>query len=99
MRTKERKNIAIIIALFIFSLFLTACDCEQVDREAKDIVKEEEEYSCFVVLSHEYLSFGIEQVIMYDPHTNIMWTYVEGDDGGGLSIIYNVDGTPMLYQE
>lgn len=100
----ERRNLAIIIALtflavMLLSVFLTACSCEQGDREAGEIVEEEETYNSFVVLSSEYLDYGVWQVIMYDPQTRIMWTYVEGSDGGGLSIIYNVDGSPMLYEK
>lgn len=100
----ERRNLAIIIvvtflAVMLMSVFLTACSCEQGDREAGEIVEEEETYNNFVVLSSEYLDCSIWQVIMYDPQTRVMWTYVEGGDGGGLSVIYDVDGSPMLYEK
>ncbi len=100
----ERRNLAITIAVTFFAIMLlsvclTGCSLEEGDREAGEIVEEEETYNNFIVLSSEYLDYGIWQVIMYDPQTRIMWTYVEGSDGGGLSIIYNVDGSPMLYEK
>lgn len=102
---KERRNLVIIIVavlavVLLSSAILAGCGCSDGDRESKDIVEEEERYENFVVLSREILSGPgyLEQYIMYDPQTRMMWTYIEGSDGGGLSIIYNVDGTPMLYE-
>lgn len=99
---KKRKNFAIIIAVILMVFFTTtACGESSEDRESKDIVEEEEKYESFVILSREVLPGPgyIEQYIMYDPQTKVMWTYIEGDDAGGLSIIYNVDNTPVLYEE
>ncbi len=98
---KKRKAFAIIIAIVMVITVLAGCDCSEEDRESKDIVEEEETYGSFIVLSKELLvgEGWLEQYIMYDPQTKIMWTFIEGDDSGGLSIIYNVDGTPVLYEE
>lgn len=103
---KERRNLAIIIAVtfvvvMLFSVFLVGCSYEDGDRESKDIVKDEKKYENFIVLSDETLPGPgwLEQYIMYDPQTKIMWTFIQGSDSGGLSIIYNVDGSPMLYEE
>ncbi len=98
---KKRGIFAIIIAVVLMTFFLAACDCVDEDRESKDIVKEEETYGSFIILSREVLSGPgyIEQYIMYDPQTKVMWTFFEGDDAGGLSIIYKADGTtPQLYE-
>lgn len=96
---KKRKTFAIIIAMLMAVNFLAGCEYTE-DREAKDIVEEEEEYENFVILSWQVLPGPgyLEQYIMYDPQTKIMWTFFEGNDSGGLSIIYNVDGTPQLYE-
>lgn len=104
-KKKERRNLVIIIAVsfilpLMISVVLTGCSCEKGDRESKEIVKDEDRYQSFIILSSEVLSGPgyLEQYIMYDPQTKIMWTYIEESNGGGLSIIYNVDGTPMLYE-
>lgn len=98
---KKRKFVAIIIVMLLAITIMTGCGCSDEDRESKDIVKEEEAYGNFVVLSHDILPGPgyVEQYIMYDPQTKVMWTYIEGNDGGGLSIIYGADGTtPQIYE-
>lgn len=37
------------------------------------------------------------QFILYDPETNIMFSYVEWIDGGGVFEMHNPDGSPRLY--
>ena len=34
---------------------------------------------------------------MYDSKTMVMWTYIEENHGGGLSPMYNSDGTLRTY--
>ena len=103
MKKRTRHVVMILLAfcmIFLFTVFTMGCSCSEVDRDSKDIVEEEEKYGCFVVLSREFLPGEgyLEQYIMYDPQTKIMWTFIEGNDSGGLSIIYDVDGTPILYE-
>lgn len=99
----KRKNWVIIIAVTFFVVMLALTffaedSSASGEREAAEIVKEEKTYNSFITLYEEHIGCGIWQTIMYDPQTKIIWTYVEGGDGGGLSIIYNVDGSPMLYE-
>lgn len=98
---KRMLPVVMFLLLLLFMVFLLGCSCSEGDRESKDIVEEEEKYGSFVVLSREVLAGEgyLEQYIMYDPQTRIMWTFIEGSDSGGLSIIYNVDGTPVLYEK
>lgn len=96
---KKRKIFAIIIAIVLTMSVLAGCgSAEEANRESKDIVDDEKDYESFVVISQETLTGWLKQYIMYDPQTKVMWTYIEGDDGGGLSIIYKADGTPQLYE-
>lgn len=97
---KKRKIFAIIIAMMCALVLLSACAPDSGNRESKDIVEEEEMYGTFIALSCKRMSGpgGLYQYIMYDPETMVMWTFVEGSDCGGLSIIYNADGTPRLYE-
>lgn len=32
-----------------------------------------------------------------DPENMVMYTYLDGYNGGGAIVMYNADGTPKLY--
>lgn len=98
---KKRRFLAIGMAIVLSMSFLTGCDGTDVDKESKDIIKEEEKesFGTFVVLSMENIpNSDITQYIMYDPETMVMWTFMDGYRCGGPAIIYNADGSPKIYQ-
>lgn len=96
---KKRKTFVIIITIVLTMTLLAGFGAsDEGNRESKDIVDEEETYEKFVVISQENLPGWLTQYIMYDPQTKVMWTFIEGDDSGGLSVIYKADGTPQLYE-
>lgn len=39
----------------------------------------------------------LDQYIMYDPDTMVMYSYLGGSHSGGLTVMYNADGTLKLY--
>ena len=80
-----RRN-AMIIAL---AMLLSACG------PAKE---ENGTYNGFIVLEeHEMFKDNLTQYILYDPETMVMYIYVKTYKTGGLSVIYNSDGTPKVY--
>ena len=110
--TKWKKVLAIIIALaLVFTVFsLTSCSSELSSTPKQgsneNIVSEGEtpketiESRGFIAIEKTYIEFketNLYQFIMYDPVTLVMWTYVEWGDGGGLSPMYNPDGTMRIY--
>lgn len=98
---KKRNKVAIIIAVLLMAIFcMSACGESSEDRESKDIVEEDNKPATFICISDEYVdgTYGLEQYILYDPETMIMWTFFECGDAGGLSMITLPDGTPKLYE-
>lgn len=52
----------------------------------------------FIVLKkYEMFNDNLEQYILYDPETMVMYIFVKSYKSGGLSVIYNSDGTPKVY--
>mgnify|MGYP000210743341 CR=1 FL=1 len=45
----------------------------------------------------ENFNTDIDQYILYDPETMVMYIFIKGYKSGGLSVIYNADGTPKVY--
>lgn len=72
------------------SLLTAFCKKSDLDVQSKSgtfILVEEEVIRC----SHA------EQYIMYDPDTMVMYSYLGGSHSGGLTVMYNADGTLKLY--
>ncbi len=98
--TKKRSNFAIIIVILLITIFMIGCDnSEKESNDAKKIVEEEERnFGNFIVLSEKTIENShLIQYIMYDSKTMVMWTYIEENHGGGLSPMYNSDGTLRTY--
>lgn len=52
----------------------------------------------FIVLEeNESFNDNLTQYILYDPETMVMYIFVKSYKSGGLSVIYNSDGTPKVY--
>ncbi len=54
-------------------------------------------YVIFTVVAEGKAGERSYQVIMYDPDTMVMYTYLDGYRAGTMSVIYNADGTLKLY--
>lgn len=86
----KRKMLAIIIALVI-SVSLCGCGRDQAEFNSQS------KFGGFIVVSKAGIDTTVVQFYMYDPETMIMYTFVDGLKGGGMTVIYNTDGTPKLY--
>lgn len=52
----------------------------------------------FVIIEAEYIDdANVYQYTMYDQETNVMYAYLGSRTDGGLTVILNSDGSPMLY--
>lgn len=88
----KRKIFAIIIALMMCVTLVACSTQEQIDTDIQS------KYGHFVLLENENIEdTEVYQYIMYDPNTMVMYTYVGSFKGGGLSVMYNPDGTLKLY--
>ena len=82
-----RRN-AMIIALAMS--LLCACGPAKEENETYN--------GKFIVLKkYEMFNDNLEQYILYDPETMVMYIFVKSYKSGGLSVIYNSDGTPKVY--
>lgn len=42
---------------------------------------------------------GRDYLIYADNDTGVMYLYIPGSTGGGLTVMLNADGTPKIWQE
>lgn len=84
---------AAIAIILIFSL--CACRFEESDQE---IESEDTKFGTFILIKEDYVSKSVlYQYILYDPDTMVMYSFISGHKNGGLTMLYNSDGTPKLY--
>lgn len=87
----KRKMLAIIIALVMCVSLLTAfCKKSDLDVQSKS--------GTFILVETGSISGSyLDQYIMYDPDTMVMYSYLGGSHSGGITVMYNADGTLKLY--
>lgn len=91
-----KKIITIAIIIASLTLCLTFSGCEISTNE--ETVVDEPNIGKFILLHHKDLSNGLDQYIFYDPQTMVMYTFCsQYNYAGGLTVMYNADGTPKLY--
>lgn len=83
-----RKVILILVLVF---MLLILCGCSSNSNATND------ENNRFVKISDTDIDFLNDAIIFYDKETKIQYLYVDGDRSGGLTILLNSDGTPLLY--
>lgn len=96
-----RKMLSIIIALVIVVgvIFVLSFGILLTETE-KDKVDESEVVEGLILISHNENAIeghNIQQFILYDPDTLVMYVMLTKIDGTTMSVLYNADGTPKLY--
>ena len=93
-----RKILAIIIALaMILGMVVCLSGCS---GKTKEFELTESEIGGLVEISAEENfcdGYLFEQYILYDPDTLVMYIMIDSSTGTTISIVYNADGTPKLY--
>ena len=85
----------IILAILIALTMCFFCACGQSTQSTDSA---NSNYGEFVFVEHDKLNDSdLNQYIMYGPNTMVMYTYVEGWECGGLTVMYNADGTLKTY--
>ena len=51
------------------------------------------QYVTFPLVTEGNNNANFDQIVMYDPDTMVMYTYLDGRFAGALSVLYNADGT------
>lgn len=88
-----RKIVAIIIALML-SVTLCACSTQEEPQIPSTPTSKSKS---FIVVAESSVGSYIEQTIMYDPDTMIMYTYLDGVETGSFSVLYQPDKSFKLY--
>ncbi len=88
---KEYKITGLIITLVMCVSLLTAwCKKSDLDVQSK--------FGTFILVEEEGIRGSyVNQYIMYDPDTMVMYSYLEHEHAAGLTVMYNADGTLKLY--
>lgn len=99
MTTRRRSLLVVIITLMILCSFITGCGSgNDYDHESKEMQVDKTEIPGLILI--ECISVEgtrLKQLILYDPETFIMYSYVEWFEGGGFLEMHNADGTPRIY--
>ena len=96
----KRKMLAMIIAL-VMCVSLVACSGGKPNSDVEIQSNADEEVKSklgmFIVIEVEAIDGNLYQFIMYDPNTMVMYSFLDGESAGGLTVMYNADGTLRLY--
>lgn len=72
------------------SLLTAWCKKSDLDVQSK--------FGTFILVEEEGIRGSyVNQYIMYDPDTMVMYSYLEHEYAAGLTVMYNADGTLKLY--
>ena len=97
-----KRTLAIVFIALIITSLLTGCgsSSESVDN-TEETVQQEETVAGLVTIDFSVNDYGVRSYIMYDPETYVMYVLVrDGSNAastGGMSVLYNADGTLRLY--
>ena len=100
-----KRTLAIVFIALIITGLLTGCGStsESVDSTEETVQQEEvETVAGLIVIDYTTSNYGgVRSCIMYDPETYVMYVLVRSGTNatsvGGLSVMYNADGTVKLY--
>ncbi|MCR5186026.1 MAG: hypothetical protein K6D97_02790 [Clostridia bacterium] len=88
----KRKTLAVIIALSL-CISLLACSAETTSYETDD----QSIFKTFIVVAEGNVGSYAAQTIMYDPDTQVMYSFFDGSYAGDVTELYNADTTLKLY--
>lgn len=76
----------LITAIITATLLIAGCS------DMANVGEEQDNTMVLVENSRDYL-------ICTDNDTGVMYLYIKGSTGGGLTVMLNADGTPKIWQE
>lgn len=82
--------IIFVVMLLLTVITLTLCSCQKEDPQVT---------GRFVKVGSQSLDANHSVTIFYDSETKVMYVFYKSGYSGGLSPLYNADGTLMIYEE
>lgn len=91
------KKLSIILCCLLLSISLTGCGFRDRIEHAKEAWKEAEEE---VINNNKFysISAGDGNHIYVDKETRVQYLFVREGYGGGLTVLVDADGKPILYE-
>ena len=94
-----RKILAAIVALaMVLGMFVCLSGCSSKPKEFEPT---DSKIGGLVAISrqnHFIDDYTYNQTILYDPDTLVMYSMISGGNGAmSITVLYNADGTPKLY--
>lgn len=99
----KRKILAMILAIVAVLAVATSCgEKEEVPEVVKLSNRDESQIGGLVPIAMEVDFFGVDwytedQVVLYDPETNVMYVLIKDGFSTVITPLLNADGTPKLY--
>lgn len=86
-----KKIISILICVCILMCSLAACGCSAT--------AEDKEFTNRVIVIEECnLGFGVNSYILVDTNTGVLYQFIKSGYGGGLTVMLDADGKPLLWE-
>ena len=94
-----RRVLAIIIALaLILGVAVCLTGCTSTEPNEFELVESEIGGLVVIALHENFLEgYTFNQYVLYDPETLVMYVMITKPKAMTMSALYNVDGTPKLY--
>jgi len=92
----KKMFLLLTIIIILATMIAVLCSCSGNDH-AVHTDPDAFDTAGFVIISSE----GSNQYILvklYDKETKVMYLYIKSGYSGGLTMLYNADGTPKLYK-
>lgn len=87
-------SIAVLIVVVIFTLIFCN-DSEKTNFETPDVIHE---YGLIALSENKLIDgYRLNQYVLYDPDTLVMYSLITKNKGMAMTVLYNADGTPKLY--
>ncbi len=90
------KKLIASLLLLCLCFMLGAC------RQSEDEISEPIDDLRFDIVYHNAISYGNFKTYTYilvDRETNVMYLYVTNNERGGVSVMVDEDGKPMIWKE
>ena len=88
------KLISILILLLIPVFVFAGCNMRNNQNASNIDIGD----SIFIILERKDIGYGYQTMILVNEETKEMYLYIVGNYKGGLSLMLNADGTPMIWE-
>ena len=86
------------IAILIVAVVFTAIFCNDSGITNFETPEAIQDYGLIALSENELIEgYRLNQYVLYDPDTLVMYSLITKNKGMAMTVLYNADGTPKLY--